>query len=629
MRKSLVILIVLSLVSTVFLSFNSISFAQKKYNESPMLTELVKQGKLAPIEQRLPKKPFVVGPGVLLPKDDLDFEIGKYGGTMRLIHHMPDLELNAFIMNNEPLVSCPGITGTNIQGNIVESYKVSSDWKTFTFKLREGLRWSDGTPVTTEDVQFTYEDFLLNETLTPVFPTYLRSGNRPDGKPMKLDILDKYTFRITFDEPYGGFLVQLAINNWRSYTDLLKPKHYLKQFHIKYTPVEKLEPLLKEQKLSKEEWNKLFHLKDCTIWEMAQKDAVSMPYLTPWIPTQITTQYKTFERNPYYFKVDTAGNQLPYIDKLTSTLVQDPELANLRIIAGEADHSYEYAVFKNMPLYLQNAEKGNYRVILYGLHRTTADPVLNLTYPDPTWRKVVRDVRFRRALNMAINRKELIETVYYGYASPPTSVPSEYDPKKAEQILDSIGLNKRDAEGWRLGPDGKRFTIEIEFFIHFEEQKMTAELVAEYWKKIGIYTTIKVIEPGLFYQRLDANELKATMYMWTHDKNLWWAIWTPGANYWGPLWHIWMTTKGKSGEEPPAEVKKYYDTIAKLYLVPPQERAKLRTDFIRSIYNNIWWFITVEDLKYPVVVSKDLGNVAKKGYGIAAQFAGEIYFFKK
>ena len=446
---------------------------------------------------------------------------------------------------------------------------------------------------------------------------------------MKLEIIDKYTFRISFDEPYGGFLTQLAINGWRSYTDLLKPKHYLKQFHIKYTPVDKMEPFLKEEQLSKDEWNKLFNLRDCTIWEMAQKYAVYMPYLTPWIPVQITTQYKVLERNPYYFKVDTAGNQLPYIDKLASTLVSDLEMANLRIIAGEADHSYEYATFKNMPLYLQNAEKGNYRVILYDLHRTTADPVLNLTYPDPTWRKIVRDVRFRRALNMAINRKELIDTVYYGYASLPTSVPSEYNPKKAEQILDSIGLNKRDKDGWRLGPDGKRFTIEIEYFVHFEEQKMTAELVAEYWKKIGIMTTTKVIEPGLWGQRLGANELKATMYMWTHDRRLWWAIWTSGADYWGPLWHIWIRTKGKSGEEPPEEVKKYYDILSKLYLVPPTERSKVREAFIRSIYDNIWWFITVEDLKYPVVVSNNLGNVAKKGYGIAAQFAGEIYFFKK
>jgi len=629
MKRYIVGLVVLSLVFSMFVGFGSVSFAQKKYNEAPMLAELVRAGKIPPVEERLPKKPFVVGPGVLLPKGDLDFEIGRYGGTMRLIHHMPDLELSFFIMNNEPLVSCPGITGTNIQGNIVESYKVSPDWKTFTFKLREGLKWSDGVPVTTEDVQFTYEDFLLNEQLTPFFPTYLRSGNRSDGKPMKLEIIDKYTFRISFDEPYGGFLTQLAINGWRSYTDLLKPKHYLKQFHIKYTPVDKMEPFLKEEQLSKDEWNKLFNLRDCTIWEMAQKYAVYMPYLTPWIPVQITTQYKVLERNPYYFKVDTAGNQLPYIDKLASTLVSDLEMANLRIIAGEADHSYEYATFKNMPLYLQNAEKGNYRVILYDLHRTTADPVLNLTYPDPTWRKIVRDVRFRRALNMAINRKELIDTVYYGYASLPTSVPSEYNPKKAEQILDSIGLNKRDKDGWRLGPDGKRFTIEIEYFVHFEEQKMTAELVAEYWKKIGIMTTTKVIEPGLWGQRLGANELKATMYMWTHDRRLWWAIWTSGADYWGPLWHIWIRTKGKSGEEPPEEVKKYYDILSKLYLVPPTERSKVREAFIRSIYDNIWWFITVEDLKYPVVVSNNLGNVAKKGYGIAAQFAGEIYFFKK
>jgi peptide/nickel transport system substrate-binding protein len=630
MKKYLVGLVVLSLVLSVFVGFDSISFAQKKYNEAPMLTELVKAGKLPPIEERLPEDPLVVGPGVLLPKGDLDFEIGQYGGTMRLVHDQPDTELSVFIQCNEPLLSGPGLNAADadIKGNVLKDWSVSSDWKTFTFHMRKGLKWSDGEPVTTEDVRFAYEDFLLNEKLTPVFPTYLRSGNRPDGKPMKLEILDKYTFRIRFDEPYGGFPTQLAINGWRSYTDLIKPKHYLKQFHIKYTPLEKLKPLLEKEKL-KDEWWQLFNLKDHTIWEIAQSSAVGFPFLTPWIPVQITMGNKVFERNPYYFKVDPEGNQLPYIDRLSSVLVSNAETANLKVIAGEVDHSYEYGIFRNMPLYKANAAKGDYRIILYDLHRTTADPVLNLTYPDPAWRKVVRDIRFRKALNMAINRKELIETVYYGFASLPTSVPSEYNPQKANQLLDDMGLNKRDAEGWRLGPDGKRFVIPIEYFPHFEEITTTAQLIAEYWKKIGIMTTTKTLEINLWGQRNAANDLKATFYLWTHDSRLWWALWTSGAGYWGPLWDIWMTTGGKSGEEPPEEVKRYYNVISKLYLVPPNQRPKIHDEFIRLVYNNLWWFITVEDLKYPVIVSNRLGNVAHKGYGIAAQFAGEIYYFKK
>ncbi|MBC7320622.1 ABC transporter substrate-binding protein, partial [bacterium] len=183
MRRLLIGLIIVSLVVSLFFGFGTVSFAQevtapKKYNEAPMLAELVKQGKLPPVEERLPKRPFVVGPGVLIPKKDLpDWKVGKYGGVLKAVHVTADWSPDVFIANcTENLLIAPGIGVKDIKPNIVEKFEVSKDNKVFTFRLREGLKWSDGQPVTTEDIRFTYEDIFLNDKLTPVFPSKFKSA---------------------------------------------------------------------------------------------------------------------------------------------------------------------------------------------------------------------------------------------------------------------------------------------------------------------------------------------------------------------------------------------------------------------------------------------------------------------
>ena len=121
-------------------------------------------------------------------------------------------------------------------GNVLKDFEVSADHKVFTFHMRQGLKWSDGEPVTTEDVRFVYQDIFLNSALTQSFPTRYRTGGVPDGAPMQLEVLDDTTFRITFASAYGSFLRQIAIDGWVGYTELIRPTHYLKQFHATYTP---------------------------------------------------------------------------------------------------------------------------------------------------------------------------------------------------------------------------------------------------------------------------------------------------------------------------------------------------------------------------------------------------------
>src|SRR5690606_11142938 len=126
------------------------------------------------------------------------------------------------------------------------------------------------------------EDILMNEEITPAFPARLRTGGAPDGQPMELEIIDDFTFKVRFPEPYGGFLRQLTIEGWVGYTELLRPSHYLKQFHVDYTPLEELEPLMAEANTMEGWWN-LFNLKDCQNWDMTDPICANYPALNPWI----------------------------------------------------------------------------------------------------------------------------------------------------------------------------------------------------------------------------------------------------------------------------------------------------------------------------------------------------------
>jgi len=568
----------------------------------------------------------------LIDKQDLlNWEIGRYGGELRMFFMGTSGGGDFFILLNEPLISAPGISTKDIRGNIVKDVKISNNARVFTFRMREGLKWSDGHPVTSEDVRFAYEDVLLNEKLTLIFPTKYKSQGNPQGEPMKLEILDEYTFRISFRDRYGGFLTQLAIEGWSTYSDLLRPAHYLKQFHIKYTSLEKLEPLIKKEGFGAGEWWNLFNKKDCSVGEQEGLNAIGFPTLTPWIISpSSTSDVLIFERNPYYFKVDTAGNQLPYIDRIVGYRVQDLQVGLLKIMAGEIDFSHHPLALRDLPLLKQHEGSGGYKVYLYDYHNGPSTPYLTFTYKDPVWRKVVWDVRFRKALSLAINRKEIIDKLYFGLVEPIKTIPSEYNPEEANRLLDQVGL-KRGSDGWRLGPDGKPFTINFETIGIWEPDMIPVnELVIEYWKKVGIKATLKQIDPTLWQQRgREANELQASVLWGAHDKG-----WQLGysLDFASVLWDQWYETGGKKGEEPLIWYKSLLDLYYKTKRaeVPGSSKYKEVEKKARALeYKYIPAIYIAEEVKYPVIASAKLGNVPTSGYGIAANFAAEQFFFRK
>jgi peptide/nickel transport system substrate-binding protein len=589
-----------------------------EYKQSPMLDGM----DLPPVAERLPEEPKIYNE---MPEDLMEYEIGRYGGTLRTVTSVINWDADVFVINNEPLVNSPGYLGKEFTGNIVQGYEASADQKEFIFYLRKGLKWSDGEPVTIEDYRFAFEDVIFNEELTPIFPQWLRGGGSPDGEPVKFEVIDDWSFKLTFDREYGGLPIRLAIQGWKGYTDILKPAHYLKQFHKKYNTDEAdLEAKIEEAGFEPGEWVNLFNYKDITNWECTGKEAIGFPRLYPWLLVKAGETAYEYERNPYYHKVDKAGNQLPYIDRIQSTLVQDMEMVTMKTLAGEVDISRESAALVKMPLYKEN-EKNGIKAYLCNMHVTPTDVFLNLTHEDTNWRKVVQDVRFRQALNLALNKEEIIDTIYYGFAEPSIMQDNTYDLAKANELLDEMGLTK-GSDGFRKGPDGKTFEIPFEVQAAAPDIVPLTELIVEHWKQLGLNVTMKTIDGGLWGTRNSANELKASV-MWTHTPL--WQNGDYGQGFWGPLWSRWWNTGGKEGEEPPEEVKHFYSLVDKIYQVPAEESPKVNEELRAEMGKHIWYFVHVENVKQPMITNEKLGNVSDKTYAIACNFAGEGWFFKE
>lgn len=634
-RQIMVLTVAIIVVSSVFAGgrgekptagVSEVAAVTTEYQEAPMLAELVKAGKLPPLEQRLPKEPFVVGPGVLMEAKYLDWEPGKYSDILRTQHsgmHGSDFASNIRDGNNEPILMAPGMDTQGIRPNLVSEFSASNDNKVFTFRIREGLKWSDGTPVTTDDVSFAVQDVMLNPKLTPsVLPKY-RSGGKSKGTPLKLDVIDKYSFTISFDEQYGAFPAELALVNWEGYQSLIKPKHFLARYHATYTPLSEMKAELEKANLHKEEWWVLFRNKDVTHWEISGRKAIGFPALSPWVATEDSGGVKVFTRNPYYFRVDTNGKQLPYFDYVYSYIVQDDQMLPMRIAAGEVD--FEVSRMEWASFLKENAEKGRYTIRETLQQTSLVTLYLNYLYEDATWNQVVTDVRFRQALDAGINKKAIADAFFWG-----SGIPSgwTYDPEKANRLLDEMGMNRRDAHGHRLAPNGKPLSILVEAANWPGQDEM---IVAD-MQKLGLDASLKMLTADLRGTRANANQLMATIG-WCHAptwRNGTWRDYLPP--WWGAAvgWGTWYTSAGKEGSEPPNWVKELFaiheDIMAVIPYSPEFNDAFAKMDKWQ-VDNIPYIMVSVQPLE-PVIASKRLGNVQHSGYKHAGKLAMEQLFFK-
>ncbi len=603
-----------------------------KFQEAPILADMVKAGTIPPVDQRLPTDPFIVGPGVLQSTKNLpDWKAGKYGGTLHTAHASANWSPDVFVMMDEALMKAPDLSVAGIQGNVVSDFKVENNNQDFTFTIRKGLKWSTGDAVTTEDVRFTWEDIYGNDKLYPNgVPNQFKVGKAPDGAPATLKIVDDFTFKISFSAPYGGFLRAMGIEGWNGYTLIINPSKFLKQYHVKYTTLEKMAADLTANKLTNEWWN-LFNLKRCQNWDMTNPRCAEYPGLYPWIPVKADQGILKFKRNPYFYMVDTEGKQLPYIDEIISVQAADVEMVNVKVVSGDVDYLRESTALIKVPMYKEAETKANINTILLDMHVDSSGLSLNQTYSDTNWQKASQDIRFRQAVSKAMNRKEMIDTLYYGYASLPAVTVGEanmnYDKAGAEKLLDDMGL-KKGADGFRTYADGKPLTILIEHQAPAADIGPAAELAAQYLNAVGIKTTVKKLESNAYGAKSAANELQAHVD-WSHDQG-WNNDWTEGdASRAGTMWNLWFTTRGKQGIEPPAWIKKAYelDKARWISVSGSDEYNKLVDQGSAWERENLPYINFVENVKYPMIAKKNLQNMAVAGFAIGNNFQGVQLFF--
>lgn len=584
----------------------SVSVPAGAYNEAPMLTALVKQGKLPPVDERLPRDPMIVHPVE---------EIGQYGGVWRRALIAVTDRYAYDVLVYDGLLKWQYKDGKlTVVPNLAKSMEVSDNGKVYTFHLRRGLKWSDGQPCTADDFIFWYKDVLLNQDLTPVFPSWLVAG----GEPVKIEKVDDYTIRFRFGKPYSIFPEMMA----RAAVQPL-PKHYLKNFHPSYVPIDKLTKMAKER--SFEFWHQLFADRNDFFLNPDR------PVLSAWkVTVPLPGARMIAERNPYYWKVDPSGNQLPYIDRLTLELVQDRDIIVMKAMAGEIDMQYRSIGFQNYTLLMEARQKGDYRILKWQPAIGFAALYINQNVKDPILRKLFEDRRFRMALSYAINREEVNQILFYGQAriANPVSRPGdpfwkdefgktaiEYNTAKANKLLDEVGLTKRDANGFRLRPDGKTLTVTIECF-SFEigvNAIDVYEMVRQYWEKVGIKTAVKEIDRSLWVARATAGEIDIPGYdiatlNWVVEPL--WYVPVQKETYWAPLYGTWYAAGGKGGEEPTGDIRRLQQLYDELKItVDPAKRLKLGQEIL-SIHDRNLYVIGIVQMPFqPVVVKNNFRNV--------------------
>jgi ABC-type transport system substrate-binding protein len=539
------------------------------FSEAPSIAEM---GDLPPVEERLPKNPKVVVPHA---------EVGQYGGQFRLVFQGPadGAWLVPMTNNYEFLVRWKPDTINfsieELEPNLAESIDIEDDGATYVFHLREGIKWSDGEEFNADDIMFWYNDFLLNEELSPAVPGWLTV----DGEPVVVEKVDDYTVKFSFAGPNGLFLIRLATPTGRIVTGL--PEHFMKEWHKDYRPEVEQEAI--DADLTA--WTDLF------LQKQNAQVTPELPVLGAWIQengASENAQQVTARRNPYYFKVDTEGNQLPYMDEVVYRVVQDPEVMILNALNGEVDFlNVGVPSSRDKPLFFDGQEAGGFRILdLIPAIMNQLIVALNLTHTDEAKREVFANKDFRIGLSHAINRQEIIDAVYVSQGEPWQAAPrpesedfyheqlakqyTEYDVDLANEHLDMV-LPDKDNDGYRLGPDGERFFFVVEGAADIEaEWPDILDMIRQYWDAVGIQVQINPVERSLYYERTAANQHDASFWAGGGGVDVvlganWYMPTSVAGSIYATPWAIWATNpEGDGAMEPPEEVKRQIELFAEL-----------------------------------------------------------------
>jgi peptide/nickel transport system substrate-binding protein len=583
--------------------------------ETPMYEQDVAAGKLPPVAQRVPQVPSVVDMAAE------NKQPGKPGGEIAwMIGRARDLR----VMNTYSYARLVGYgTDFKLHPDLLLSYDVQGE-KVFTLHLRPGHKWSDGQPFTSDDFRFSWEDVELNKELSPYGPD---TRMLVDGEAPKVEYPDALTVRYSWSKPNPEFLPWLA---GAAPLYIYAPAHYLKQFHKKYADAKTLDGMVHQAGMRN--WVALYNLRS----KLIDSANPQLPVLEPWlVTTPMPADRFVFVRNPYYHRIDSQGRQLPYLDRVIVNVVE-PSLIPAKAGAGDADLQQRGLRFDNISFLKAGQQAGGYKVRLWPTalgSEVALYPNMNCT--DKDWRTLNRDVRFRRALSLAINRDEINQVVFFGLARPSqnTVLPespyydaavatewTEFDIDKANALLDEAGLGNRDSDGIRLMPNGRRLEIVVESTGERSIESDILQLIRDSWAKIGVALYTTQSQRDVFLQRIFSGE--TVMSVWTGIDNALITQTTPPSELapvdqnWlqYPKWGQFLQTKGTAGEkvdEPfGLQLMALYDewrstTDDDRRDAITREMVKIQADQVTSIG-------TVQGVLAPIVVKNRLHNVPDK-----------------
>ncbi len=522
------------------------------YMQSPVLDT---ESHLPPVEERLPLNPLVMEADMAVgPVDPPRWELGTHGGQLWLMQPTGAEFDSLPFMLSENFLGTLGRGMQGLYGNLAEDFAVHPGNTHFRLTLRQGLKWSDGTPVTTEDVAFTHEEVWQNELWNFMgLPQHLRTAGDAIGSPVSLQVQDDYIFYLSFNEPYGSFLRVLGSTGWFSYADLLKPAHYLKEFHPNYITPERTRELLQERGI-RYEWE-LFGSADCHPHEARAAKCLGFPVLWPWMPHVGPDSELFLQRNPYYHKVDGAGRQLPYLDRIH---LKVGSAANALAVRQGTPHDLYLLGHDPAADAWSVPEEGNgLQIRLLQGHASTVTLFLNRTYADETWRSIVSQPEFRQALLLGVDQNSLAELLAPGRMHHFVRPSHGHDPGAARTLLDELGLDQINDDGWRLAPDGSCFSLPIEYDQNLADFRTIAVKLEGDLQKIGLKSEVLGVDPLVLQARGQANQLRGSLG--TLDYPLWDSElpsdYLP-SDAWGSLWRLWHDTGTEKGETPPLSVQR-------------------------------------------------------------------------
>lgn len=608
------------------------------YGESPSLNALVKSGKLPPVNERLPENPMVA----------TATDVGMYCTEFTMIDTRGGKGRYAMMAAEMPWFEPDPANVNNIRPALAESVEVSADAREYTITLRKGLKWSDGHPYTSEDVEFFFEEMLTDDDING------RSLPLPDASfaTVTVDVQDEQTFTLKFKNPNGLALQQMATIRGKSL--VVYPKHYVKDFMPRFNP--KAADEAKEAGFTNVA--EYFMAMCPSHWDFGIK--ADMPVLGAWVAVKDfdeTENVWVVKRNPYYWRVDQDGRQLPYMDSMKMLYSDDLNGVILRVANGEVDFRYQLGGLSAKPVLMENADRAGIKV--FDIEQDWGPNIemgWNLNTPNEWVREIVNQKDFRIAMSLAINRPEINEGIFLGTSEPFQMSPKpetslydpefsnmyiEYDPAKANSLLDSLGLDKKDSAGFRQYKNGER----VSFVLNYGSNQNAwiteiYEYIKSHWEKVGVEL---ILAPSKTVSQIrDAGEFD----FWAQTGPNNWIFLNPkgflpvnnsyyvDGGRWVSYWKYMLSgVEEENMLEPPANVKKALELYMKVQAASSQEEGQEYMEEIISIAKENFYKIGVLKGNTEVLVfTKEMHNIPedmlKSWTKSAPQFAQPYTWWK-